>query len=484
MEQPLAKPRLSLSVKLSVGLTLFIVLLFASINIYTVREHREIRIADAERQMQNVSLVLLGNLAADISESDETMKQAVIRDTLGTAREMMKRSDLLAFVMLTTAKFKLVQGVARPAIVAFPDGVTPADETATLEKIARLKGNLGGPMRITRLNITLNNGETQAIAWAGISLAKTEAETRAELITNVVALAVALLLILIYASVVLGRMVVSPLRRIMHSMRAVHGGDLSQEVAIEKSDEIGVLASNFNFMLQGLREREQLKDAFNRYVSRQVYEKLKGGELRLSGEEKNATILFSDIRSFTSLSERLSAPEIVEMLNEYFTEMVEIVFRYDGFINKFIGDAIMAVYNAPLEQAHPELRAVRTAVEMQHALARLNQKRQARGQIPIKVGIGINTGPVVAGNIGHEKRLEYTVIGDAVNLAQRIESQTKVTGTTVLISEATYRAVASHVTVEPLQPVKVKGKQEPVRLYSVTGLRRTSNAPPPSVAVP
>lgn len=485
MESPLSKPRISLSVKLSVGLTLFIVLLFASINIYTVRKHREIRIEDATDQLSNVSNLLLGNLAADIGESDETMKQAVIRDTLGTAREMMKNSDLLAFVMLTTADFQLVQGVARPAIVAFPDRVTPQDERETLEKIARLKGELGGPMRVTRANIILNDGETSTIAWVGISLARLEAEAQRELLFNIGALAVALLLILIYASIVLGRMVVRPLRRIMNAMRAVHDGDLSQTVQIEKSDEIGVLASNFNFMLEGLQEREQLKDAFNRYVSRQVYEKLRGGKIQLSGEARNATILFSDIRSFTSLSERMPAPEIVEMLNEYFTDMVEIVFRYDGFINKFIGDAIMAVYNAPLEQAHPELRAVRTAVEMQHALVRLNQKRQTRGQLPIRVGIGINTGPVIAGNIGHEKRLEYTVIGDAVNLAQRIESQTKVTGATVLISETTYRAVAQHVTVEPLQPVKVKGKQEPVRLFSVTGLLPAHNAPPPpAVAAP
>lgn len=476
MSAPLTKPRVSLSVKLSLGLTLIILLLFASTNIFAIFEHRRRRIADAETQLQNVALVLLGNLAADMSERNERMKQSVIRDTLSTAREMMKRSELLAFVMLTSPDMKLVQGVARSEIIRFPDGITPTDERQVLQKIARLKGDLGGPMRTTRLNIRFDDGESNAIAWAGISLAKTEAETRIDLIRTVIALGVALLILVAYASWVLGRMVVAPLRRVIDSMRAVHTGDLSRDVDVKKNDEIGVLAHNFNFMLRGLREREHLKDAFNRYVSRQVYEKLQEGDIMLSGELRTATILFSDIRSFTSLSERMSAPEIVEMLNEYFTEMVEIILKYDGFINKFIGDAIMAVFNAPIAQSHSELRAVRTAVEMQQALGRLNSRRVARGNYPIRIGIGVNTGPVVAGNIGHEKRLEYTVIGDAVNLAQRIEGQTKVTGSTVLISESTFRAVQAHVEAEALEPVKVKGKQAPVKLYAVTKIREAPRA--------
>jgi len=150
--------------------------------------------------------------------------------------------------------------------------------------------------------------------------------------------------------------------------------------------------------------------------------------------------------------------------------MVEIIFKYDGFLNKFIGDAIMAIYNVPLDQDSPELRAVKTAIEMRDALDQLNREREARGVFAIKIGIGINTGPVIAGNIGHEQRLEYTVIGDAVNLASRIESQTKVAGATILISEYTYAPIASLLDCDVLPPVKVKGKAEPVKLYSVRGL--------------
>ncbi|MEE8408025.1 MAG: adenylate/guanylate cyclase domain-containing protein, partial [Myxococcota bacterium] len=229
------------------------------------------------------------------------------------------------------------------------------------------------------------------------------------------------------------------------------------------------------------REREQLKDAFSRYVSTQVYKKLQQGEINLTGETRNATILFSDIRAFTALSERLPPNEVVLLLNEYFNVMVEIVFKHEGFLNKFMGDALMAVYNVPIDQTDPELRAVKTALEMMTALTELNRNRAERGLFAIKIGIGVNTGPVTAGNIGHMRRLEYTVIGDAVNLAQRIESQTKVTGMPILISKTTYQSVADRVVAQALPPVKVKGKQEPVALYAVTAMRDEAQ---PAAAAP
>jgi adenylate cyclase len=300
---------------------------------------------------------------------------------------------------------------------------------------------------------------------------------------------VALVLLVVYSSMSLSRLVINPLGRVAGAMGEVQKGDLRQTLLVDRQDEIGKLAGTFNYMVEGLREQERLRDAFNKYVSEKVYAKFRDGSLTLTGETREATILFSDIRSFTTLSEQLSAPEVVEMLNEYFSRMVDIVLKHDGFINKFIGDALMAIYNVPVDQDEPELRAVNTGIEMMAALDLLNHERKERGMFPIHIGIGINTGPVVAGNIGHQQRLEYTVIGDAVNLASRIESQTKVAGATLLISESTYRKVASHVVAEALPPVKVKGKAEPVPLYAIKGLRATEQkraaalpAPPPAVA--
>ncbi|MEM6731496.1 MAG: adenylate/guanylate cyclase domain-containing protein [Myxococcota bacterium] len=485
----MALPTLNLRFKLSVGLILIITVLMASLNIYTVLSHGESRRNDAARFLRVTSL-LLANLTTDLLlEVDEEIRregdagrrvaEAITSERLSTTLSFLRTQQRdgkenipapLAYAMvLNPSTNTVLAGVANTALIQFPDGTREANERAALERIASIGGKLGGTMRTNAFDVSFG-GKPRAKVLIGVSLADLEAAVRKDLITNIIALTIALIVMSVYASLTLGHLVVNPLRRVVDAMRAVEEGDLEQEVQLKRSDEMGTLGKTFNYMVQGLREREHLEDAFSRYVSRQVYEQLQGQEARLAGEVRDATILFSDIRSFTALSEQLTATDVVDLLNEYFTDMVEIIFKYDGFLNKFIGDAIMAVYNAPLEQSHPELRAVRTAVEMQYAVRKLNQRREARGQFPIRIGIGINTGAVVAGNIGHEQRLEYTVIGDAVNLAQRIESQTKVTGAAVLISETTYRAVAPHVKAEALPPVKVKGKQEPVTLYAVQGL--------------
>lgn len=475
MEAPSLKPKVSLRTKLAVGLILIIAVLFASINLYAALAHREALISAKKREFNNLARVLVTATSPYVADGSIDRQDILdrVRSMFETAQETLEQDGSLAYIVYTRPDYTVVDGIVNLENIRFPGGETIANPEAAKQRISELRGRLGGFNR-NIIGSLDNAGETVALLMVGFSLAGIEEASRRELVINGIALLVTVILMSIYSSLVLGHLVVNPLRRVIDAMRDVQDGNLERQVELDRNDEVGVLGNTFNYMLQGLREREHLKDAFNRYVSRQVYEQLQGGQVRLSGEVREATILFSDIRSFTALSEKLTADQVVEMLNEYFTEMVEIILKYDGFLNKFIGDAIMAVYNAPLGQSHPELRAVRSAIEMQLALARLNERRAARGQFPIRVGIGINTGPVVAGNIGHEQRLEYTVIGDAVNLAQRIESQTKVTGAQVLISETTYRAVADYVRAEPLPPVKVKGKQEPVALYAVQGLLNRS----------
>ncbi len=471
MDAPSLKPKVSLRLKLAVGLILIIAALFASINLYAALAHRDALIAAKKREFKNLARVLGTTVSPYIADGSIDREDILdrVEAMFSTAKSTLAEDGSLAYIVYTRPDHSLIRGIVNLDNTRFPDGEVATDPKRAMEKIGELRGYLGRHNR--NITTTLENGgETVALLLVGFSLARIEESSRRELLFNGAALLATILLMSTYLSLVLGHLVVNPIRRVIDAMRDVQDGDLDRQVDIQRNDEIGVLANTFNYMLHGLREREHLKDAFNRYVSRQVYDQLQGGQVQLTGEVREATILFSDIRSFTALSEKLRAEQVVDLLNEYFTEMVEIIFKYDGFLNKFIGDAIMAVYNAPLGQSHPELRAVRTAIEMQLALARLNERRQERGQFPIRVGIGINTGPVVAGNIGHEQRLEYTVIGDAVNLAQRIESQTKVTGAQVLISETTYRAVAEYVKAEALPPVKVKGKQEPVTLYAVQGL--------------
>ena len=191
----------------------------------------------------------------------------------------------------------------------------------------------------------------------------------------------------------------------------------------------------------GLEEREKMKDAFGKFVNKEVAEQVLRGELRLGGERKEAAILFSDIRSFTAISERLEPEEVVEFLNEYMTRMVNCVNNTNGVVDKFIGDAIMAIWGAPVSHGNDIENAVNAALMMRHELTIFNQSRGGPRKPVIKIGCGINDGPVLAGQIGSEDRMEYTVIGDAVNLASRIESLTKPFGVDILISQDAYERV-------------------------------------------
>jgi adenylate cyclase len=221
-----------------------------------------------------------------------------------------------------------------------------------------------------------------------------------------------------------------------------------------------------------------------KYMTQSVMDHLMRGKVELGGESLTVTILFTDIRSFTSISETMTAQELVKLLNEYFTEMVTVIMEEGGVVDKYIGDAIMAVFGAPVSKPDDARRAVRAAVRMRHALAKLNERLVARGAPPIKTGIGLHTGEVVAGNIGSEARMEYTVIGDAVNLASRLESSTKELGTDVLISEDTNALLDNELETKAVREITVKGRAKPVIVYEVIGFRanRAGSRPPLSAS--
>ena len=239
-------------------------------------------------------------------------------------------------------------------------------------------------------------------------------------------------------------------------------------------DELQWLASGFNTMVDGLIERDKLRTTFGKYMTESVLQHLLSGKIQLGGETLKVTILFSDIRSFTSISERMDAHALVGLLNEYFTEMVSAVMKNNGVVDKYIGDAIMAVFGAPVPTPQDAQNAVRAAVDMRDALERLNKRLAERGAPEIRTGIGIHTGEVVAGNIGSEQRMEYTVIGDAVNLASRLESSTKELGVGIVMSETTWELTRDVVKSRAVREITVKGREQPVMTYEVQGLTETS----------
>lgn len=218
-------------------------------------------------------------------------------------------------------------------------------------------------------------------------------------------------------------------------------------------------------------ERRRIRDAFGRYLAPQVIRKIETGEvpLALGGARREATILFSDIRGFTTLSERLSPEELVALLNEYLTAMTSVVLDHEGVVDKYIGDAIMAFWNAPMLQADHAIRAARTAIGMRDRLETLRVEWAERKLPDVRVGIGLNCGDVVIGNMGSEQRFDYTAIGDEVNLSSRLESLTKFYGVTILISDAVRRKLGEGFFCRRLDLVTVKGKVKPVAVYELMG---------------
>jgi adenylate cyclase len=222
-------------------------------------------------------------------------------------------------------------------------------------------------------------------------------------------------------------------------------------------------------MAKGLSERERMKDAFGRFVNKEIAEMVLQGELKLGGERKDAAIFFSDLRGFTAMSEGMEPEEVVEYLNKYFTKMVGCVNDTHGIVDKFIGDAIMAHWGALQTHGNNTENAINAALMMRRGLIEFNADADDVKKPFAKFGCGINTGPVIAGQIGSEERLEFTVIGDAVNLASRIESLNKPFGTDILISHDSYEIVRDIYRVEKMPAIKVKGKSEAQTIYCVLG---------------
>ncbi len=225
------------------------------------------------------------------------------------------------------------------------------------------------------------------------------------------------------------------------------------------------------------RKVKEIKGIFSSYVTEKVVDELvRNPEMaRLGGARKDVTILFSDIKGFTGISETKEPEEVVSLLNEYLKTMTEVVFRWDGTLDKFIGDGVMVFWGAPTEQENHAELAVRCAIDMISSLKRLRSKWMWEGKVPLDIGIGINTGEVIVGNMGAEgKKMDYTVIGDPVNLASRAETLTRIYNAHIIITEFTYRRTKEmfnqqigHIAVSELDKVKVKGREEPVTIYGV-----------------
>lgn len=274
-----------------------------------------------------------------------------------------------------------------------------------------------------------------------------------------------------FFSVVFAHTLSRNLEKLKEFANRIAQGDFEVEAGavIKSRDEIGILANAFDEMTEGLRERDKIKNIFTKFHGSVITDTLMDQEDLRKGKTCDAVVFFSDIRGFTDFSQSRSPEEVVGMLNSYFEVMVGIINKHGGVVDKFVGDAIMAVWGAPNGTPDDAKHAVKACLEMRVALKEFNEKRIEAGESPIMMGMGLHAGPVVSGTIGSNDRLEYTVIGDTVNTASRIESSTKAFGTDLLISQAVVEKLDDEFLLSFAGSTKVKGKDEPLKLAKVNG---------------
>jgi adenylate cyclase len=453
--------QLSLKVKLSLLITSLVVLTVALVSYFLLRQQQQALTEQMIKRGDTIAEHLAaGGKSALVANDDLTLNVLV--------KEAMNDRDL-AYVAFVDDEGMVrahsdVAAMGKPLVR--PPGLRKLEDKPLVQtyrgESRRELIDFSVPLNFSQVPVgALYVGFSKETIAAALHTAR----NRATVMT------IGLVVVGVAGAVGLATMLSRPIFRLMQGTRAIAEGNFQIALPVTSRDELGTLTESFNQMARSLREKEMIKRAFTRYVAREVVEEvLKDPEqLGLTGERREVTVLFCDIRGFTPLAERLTPEEVVILLNEFYTLMIETTFKHDGTLDKFLGDAVMAVFGAPI--AHPDhaSRAVRTAIDMRNGIAELNERRVAHGKPPIGIGIGLSLGEVVAGTVGTEDRMEYTVIGDSVNLAARLVDNARPAGR-ILISQRTYEAVRDLIGVKELGPLKVRGKEEEVEVYEVVSL--------------
>jgi adenylate cyclase len=451
--------RVPLKVKLSLLITALVVLTVALVGLFLLRQQQQSLTAEMTKRGLTMAENFAAGAKTPLLTNDELTLGVLVTDA-------MKDPDVAYVIVSDHLGNVLAHSDARAVKTAVvrPKELEPLKNRVLVQTYKAPQG------RIIDFAVPLvYSGVPVGALYLGfseeaINAALASARNQALLITLLMVLAG------LGGAIGLAALLSRPIFRLVQATGAIAAGNFNIALPVASRDELGALTDSFNRMARSLREKEMIKRAFTRYVAREVVEEiLKDPEnLVLSGERRQVTVLFCDVRGFTPMSERLAPEEVVLLLNDFYTLMIETTFKYDGTLDKFLGDAVMAVFGAPM--AHPDhsARAIRTALAMQEGIAGLNALRMRDGKEAISVGIGVSAGEAVAGTVGTEDRMEYTVIGDSVNLAARLESNAK--PGQILISHRTYERVRDLVDARPLGRIRVKGKEEEVEVYEVLGL--------------
>ncbi|MCF8062961.1 MAG: HAMP domain-containing protein [Deltaproteobacteria bacterium] len=282
-----------------------------------------------------------------------------------------------------------------------------------------------------------------------------------------VALCLIFLVIALRLNFLVQRSIVEPLQEMLAAVRRIRSGDYGRRIQVLSNDELGVLGDAGNQMIDALEERRRIRKAFGRYVTPEIRDEIMAGKIPLDGERREATLLFVDLRGFTSYVEANEPEEVIRSMRSYFTAMEAAVRAHSGIVLQYVGDEMESVFGVPLHDPEHADRAVRAALEMRRNLEALNRERERGGKSPFRHGIGIHTGMVLAGITGSDKRLSYALIGDTVNLAARIEDLARDLEADILVSGDTARRLERSYDLEELPPRRVKGYSKPITVLRV-----------------
>lgn len=450
--------RLGIRAKLGL-LSVFFVLLTLIITL-SISSYREVESKKAEARKLMINL---GKQIGLLKSMEETLPKNIISDYLDkTIQSNLSRkgySIAIVYLITTDHAGRLKHSSFNWNMIKISENQAEMLARKILENDRKNTPFLPGP-GIQNVKVELREKEA---LYLGFSMQLIQSEILAAILENLF-IGFLLICLAIIGALILAKKITGPLFRLIEGIEKVSKGDFNVKVLISTGDEIEQLSHSFNQMTLGLQERETIKDIFRRYASDQVVGKILEGKVKptLSGELKTVTVLFSDIRMFTAMSSKLTPEKTVYLLNRYFTAMTDVVISNEGFIDKFTGDEMMVVFGAPIEQPDHIEKAVKTALQMLEKLESVNETLQKEGCPKIEIGIGINSGEAIAGNIGSEKRMAYTVIGQDVNLASRLVS---IAGKgEIILSQAAFHKV-KHMIQAQEEIVTLKGVEQSLTIY-------------------
>jgi len=448
----------------------------------------------ARNGLTRIAVQLLAFKAQDLQSYLDSQWNLLVENRLDDQSvyiQAAQRAALSYARSLRSSETEIILAIDASNRLTFSTGTTPAAELDTRELTGIrdrsaegwIEFSLGGSPRVGY------GFAFQPFGWYCVVSEQRQVffrEVREITTQNAVILAAAAMVSVLLLLVFSGYLT-APITRMVSAMQQIiHHHDLSKRVRVEFKDELGTLAHTFNLTIGELetaynqiksyafkavlarKHEQEIRNIFQKYVPKDVIDRFfKNPESLLVGEDRVLAVLFSDIRGFTTISEQMRADQMVASLNSYFSLMVDKVMDRKGIVDKYIGDAIMAFFGAPVQHTDDALQAALAALEMQEALSEFNSRQASEGKPEFRIGIGLNYGMVTVGNIGSEKKMDYTVIGDMVNLASRLENLTKIYKQDVIISESVYREIHRALPCRLIDRVVVRGKSQAQRIFTV-----------------